>query len=211
MRNLAFAAYGLLAYAFFFVTVLYAIAFVGNMPGFKTLDQGRGDTPLLQALLIDLALLTVFALQHSVMGRPAFKRWWTRIVPAPVERSTYVLCASAALALLFWQWRPLPGVVWSLEGTTAGTLLQAVSWAGWGTVLGGFPWQVLEDNTEAWSGDHCVDFALVPGVLLSNKRIQAATPALTDVAPTILAEFAVEKPKNMAGRSVFESTSASLK
>lgn len=135
MRNLAFAAYGLLAYAFFLVTFLYAIAFVGHMPGVKTLDPGRGDTPLLQALLIDLALLAVFALQHSVMARPAFKRWWTRLVPAPVERSTYVLCASAALALLFWQWRPLPGVVWSLEGTTAGIVLQAVSWAGWGTVL----------------------------------------------------------------------------
>lgn len=134
MRNLVHAVYGLLAYAFFLATFLYAIAFVANYPGLRSLDQGPG-APLVQALVVDLLLLAVFAVQHSVMARPAFKRWFTRFVPPALERSTFVLCASAALALLFWQWRPLPGVVWSLSGTTAGTVLLAVSAIGWGTVL----------------------------------------------------------------------------
>lgn len=135
MRRFAFALYGLLAYLFFLATFLYAVAFVGNLPGLKTLDLGRDPAPLPEALVIDLLLLGVFAVQHSTMARPAFKRWWTRYVPAEIERSTYVLCASAALALLFWQWRPLPGIVWSLSGTTAGLALQVVSAIGWGTVL----------------------------------------------------------------------------
>jgi len=133
MTRFLFAVYGLLAYLFFFVTFLYAVAFVANIPGLKTMDTGSSAS-LAEAIAIDLLLLGLFAVQHSVMARPAFKRWWTRIVPPSLERSTYVLFASAALALLFWQWRPLGGPIWHIEGA-AGIALQVVSVMGWGTVL----------------------------------------------------------------------------
>jgi len=133
MTRFLFAVYGLLAYLFFFGTFLYAVAFVANIPGLKTMDTGSSAS-LAEAIAIDLLLLGLFAVQHSVMARPAFKRWWTRIVPPSLERSTYVLFASAALALLFWQWRPLGGPIWHIEGA-AGIALQVVSVMGWGTVL----------------------------------------------------------------------------
>ena len=129
MTRFLFAVYGLLAYLFFFATFLYAVAFVANIPGLKTLDTGASG-PLAEAIAIDLLLLGLFAVQHSVMARPAFKRWWTRIVPPALERSTYVLFASAALALLFWQWRPLGEPLWHMEGA-AGIALQVVSVMGW--------------------------------------------------------------------------------
>ena len=133
MTRFLFAVYGLLAYLFFFVTFLYAVAFVANIPGLKAMDTGSSAS-LAEAIAIDLLLLGLFAVQHSVMARPAFKRWWTRIVPPSLERSTYVLFASAALALLFWQWRPLGGPIWHIEGT-AGIALQVASVMGWGMVL----------------------------------------------------------------------------
>ena len=133
MTRLLFAVYGLLAYLFFFGTFLYAAAFVANIPGLKTMDTGMAGS-LSDAIMVDLLLLGLFAMQHSVMARPAFKRWWTRFVPMPLERSTFVLFASAALALLFWQWRPLGAPLWRIEGA-AGMALQAVSVTGWGTVL----------------------------------------------------------------------------
>ena len=133
MTRLLFAIYGLFAYLFFICTFLYAAAFVANLPGLKTMDSGPAGT-LSEAIVVDLLLLGLFAVQHSVMARPAFKRWWTRIVPAPLERSTYVLFASAALALLFWQWRPLGAPLWSVDGA-AGIALQVVSVTGWGMVL----------------------------------------------------------------------------
>ena len=133
MTRFLFAVYGLLAYLFFFGTFLYAVAFVANIPGLKTMDTGASG-PLAEAIVLDLLLLGLFAVQHSVMARPAFKRWWTRIVPPALERSTYVLFASAALALMFWQWRPLGEPIWHIEGT-AGIALQVVSVMGWGTVL----------------------------------------------------------------------------
>jgi protein-S-isoprenylcysteine O-methyltransferase Ste14 len=91
--------------------------------------------PIAEAIVVNLLVLTVFALQHSVMARPAFKRWWTRIVPQPVERTTYVLLASAALLLLYWQWRPIPAVAWSVSHPAGIVILQAVFWSGWALAL----------------------------------------------------------------------------
>src|SRR5688572_2031035 len=106
--------YGVICYAIFFATFLYAAGFVGNLVVPKSIDSAATD-PFWLALLINLALLGVFAVQHSVMARPAFKAWWTKFVPAPVERSTYVLFSSLALLLLFWWWRPMGGVLWKIE------------------------------------------------------------------------------------------------
>lgn len=134
MRAIIAALYGLGVYAIFLCTFLYAIAFVGNLPIQKTIDSGEA-TPWGLALLINAGVLAVFALQHSVMARPAFKRWWTRVVPCVIERSTYVLFASAALVLLFWQWRPLPEVLWAVQDPIIAHLLQGLFWLGWLVVL----------------------------------------------------------------------------
>ncbi|HPF25199.1 MAG TPA: NnrU family protein [Steroidobacteraceae bacterium] len=134
MTNLVAALYSTLTYLFFLATFLYAIGFVQNLAVPKSIDSGSsGD--LIGSLLINAALLTVFALQHSVMARPRFKRAWTRVVPQPVERSTYVLFASLALALLFWQWRPLPQTVWFIDDPASAALVPGMSWAGWSLVL----------------------------------------------------------------------------
>ncbi len=126
-------AYGVLAYAIFFVVLLYAVAFVGDLPVPRSIDRGPAG-PMLTAFLVDLILLGLFAVQHSVMARPAFKRWWTRMVPQPIERSTYVLASSLVLALLCRLWRPLTAVVWSVGGLGA-SVLQSVFWLGWLVVL----------------------------------------------------------------------------
>jgi methanethiol S-methyltransferase len=126
--------YGTVTYLLFLGTFLYAIAFVANLPVPKTIDSGQPE-PFVPSLVINALLLGVFAIQHSVMARPAFKRWWTRIVPASVERTTYVLFASLALILLCWQWRPMPDVVWSVTDPTAAMILQTISWIGWGILL----------------------------------------------------------------------------
>jgi len=132
MRLLA-VVYGVIAYVIFFVTFLYAIGFVGGIVVPKGIDSGAVG-PLAATLAIDAILLGVFAVQHSVMARPAFKAWWTKFVPPPIERSTYVLFASLALILLFWQWRPLPKLVWGLQGQAA-MAVWALFWVGWATVL----------------------------------------------------------------------------
>jgi protein-S-isoprenylcysteine O-methyltransferase Ste14 len=134
MSGLVSVLYGVVVYGFFFATFLYAVAFVGNLPVPKTIDSGPVG-PLAPALAIDVVLLGLFAFQHSLMARPFFKRWWTKIVPEPVERSTYVLFASALLALLCWQWRPIAGTVWSVTDPLGVLVLQAVFWLGWGVVL----------------------------------------------------------------------------
>jgi methanethiol S-methyltransferase len=126
--------YGAVTYLLFLATFLYAIAFVGNLPVPKTIDSGTAG-PIGLALLVNTLLLGLFAIQHSVMARPAFKRWWTRIVPHAVERTTYVLLASLVLALLCWQWQPMPAPVWSVTSPAGILILQAIFWTGWGLVL----------------------------------------------------------------------------
>lgn len=125
--------YGLVCYAIFFVTFLYAIGFVSGFVVPKAIDSGPVG-PLLPSLAIDVAVLGVFAIQHSLMARPAFKAWWTKAVPPAIERSTYVLFSSAALVLIFWAWRPIPTVLWSVGGPW-GQVILALAAAGWLTVL----------------------------------------------------------------------------
>jgi len=134
MGILAFL-YGVVCYAIFLVSFLYAVGFVGNLPLLpKTIDSlPAGAMP--DALLVDMLLLGLFAVQHSLMARPAFKQRWTEVVPKSVERSTYVLFSSLLLALLYWKWQALPALVWDVEGNSARLLLQALFFLGWLIVL----------------------------------------------------------------------------
>lgn len=134
VKRLLFFAYGALAYLIFLATFLYAIAFVGGFAVPSRLDGPLG-TSLMEALVIDCVLLTIFAVQHSVMARPWFKERWTQIVPWTIERSTYVLFASLALLLLFWQWRPIGIQIWTVDAPLARGILWALFAAGWATVL----------------------------------------------------------------------------
>lgn len=134
MARFAAFLYGLLAYLVCLPTLVYAIGFVAGIAVPKTIDSGPLD-PVPGTIAVDIALISIFALQHSVMARPGFKAWWTTIVPRPIERSTYVLLASLALALLCWQWRPLPDLVWQVSGPTAGAALTVLSFVGWAIAL----------------------------------------------------------------------------
>jgi methanethiol S-methyltransferase len=133
MGALAFL-YGAVSYALFLAVFLYAIAFVGNLPVPKTIDSGV-PAGLMESILVNVVLLGLFAVQHSVMARPGFKRWWTRIVPRSVERSTYVMLASLLLALLFWQWRPIGGTVWETTNSAARMAMYVLFALGWTIVL----------------------------------------------------------------------------
>jgi protein-S-isoprenylcysteine O-methyltransferase Ste14 len=134
MKRTLILWYGVACYAVFFATFLYAIAFLGNFLIDNAIDAAPSSS-VAKAIGIDIALLAVFALQHSIMARPAFKRWWTQFVPAPAERSTYVLFSSLALILLFWLWQPIGAVVWQIEHPIGKAALYAGYAFGWGLVL----------------------------------------------------------------------------
>jgi protein-S-isoprenylcysteine O-methyltransferase Ste14 len=135
LRRLLLLTYGILCYTLSLATILYAVGFIGGLLTPTQLDGPRQGS-LAAALAINIGLLALFAVQHSGMARPGFKRWLTRFVPGPAERSTYVLLSNAALLVLFWQWRPLGGVVWDVQGQATRAAVSAVFAAGWLIVLG---------------------------------------------------------------------------
>jgi len=130
MAGLVAVLYGVVAYGITLIALLYLIGFTGNLVVPKSIDSGAAG-PLLQSAIIDTLLIGLFAIQHSVMARAGFKRWWTRIVPPSVERSTYVLFASFALLLLYWQWQPIPTPVWTVQDPIAASALDGIFWLGW--------------------------------------------------------------------------------
>jgi methanethiol S-methyltransferase len=132
-RFIAFL-YGLASYVVFFGSFLYAIGFVSGLVVPKTIDSGP-VVPATEAFIVNLLLMSIFAIQHSVMARPRFKRWWTQFVPKSVERSTFVLLASLALVLLFWQWRPISTVIWHVNNPNAAMALMLLEAVGWLIVL----------------------------------------------------------------------------
>ena len=130
-----YAVYAAIAYLVFLGSFLYAVAFVGNIPWVpKTIDSGLAG-PVVQGLIANLLVLGAFAIQHSVMARPAFKRWWGQFIPQPMERSTYVLLASLLLILLFVVWQPFPQAVWTVESPAARAVLTGLFWVGWLTLV----------------------------------------------------------------------------
>jgi protein-S-isoprenylcysteine O-methyltransferase Ste14 len=153
--------YAAAVYLFFLATFVWTVGFVGNLPLLPTTIDGGGAVPLAEAIGVDLALLGLFALQHSVMARRGFKRWWTRVVPPPMERATYVLAASAALALLLWQWRPIAQpLLWSVQDPAGRLVLHGVAAAGWGVAL-----------ASTWLIDHFALFGLrQPWVALRRQE-----------------------------------------
>ena len=134
MKKFTIFLFGILSYLIFFAAFLYAIGFVGNFLVPKSIDSGV-ETSFWRALLINAALLSIFAVQHSIMARPAFKKWWTTIVSPAVERSIYVLLSSLALMLMYWKWEPMKGIIWQAEGESIIMLLNGVFVIGWLVVL----------------------------------------------------------------------------
>lgn len=134
MQRWLVLSYGVASYALFLAVFLYLCGWIGGF-GVPTRLDGPASGPITTSLAVDGALIVLFGLQHSVMARPGFKRWWTRYIPNAAERSTYVLASNAALALLFWQWRPLGGVIWNVEHPAGRAVLWGVFACGWLTVL----------------------------------------------------------------------------
>ena len=134
MHKLTAFLFGAVAYLTFLFTILYAIGFVEGLVVPKDINTGAKSS-VFEALAIDLALMSLFAVQHSVMARNSFKQWWTRFIPKPVERSTYVLLASLVLLLLFWLWRPMPAVIWHIEEPEIAAVITGVSFVGWVVVF----------------------------------------------------------------------------
>src|SRR3954451_18189175 len=130
MAGLVAVTYGVVAYSFTLLALLYLVGFVGNLIVPKSIDSGTAG-PAIPSVVIDVMLIALFAIQHSVMARQGFKRWWTRMVPPSVERSTYVLAASFALLILYWQWQPIPAPVWTVHNPEAAALLDGIFWLGW--------------------------------------------------------------------------------
>lgn len=134
MKRYLALGYGALSYLVFLAAFLYSVSFVGNFVVPRTVDHGV-ETPIGEAVVVNVLLLGLFAIQHSVMARPGFKRWWTRLVPNSIERSTYVVLSSLVLLLLFWQWRTMPAVIWNVTSPSGRIGLQVLFWLGWATVL----------------------------------------------------------------------------
>jgi protein-S-isoprenylcysteine O-methyltransferase Ste14 len=130
MAGLVAVVYGGVAYAFALLALLYLIGFVGNFAAPKSIDSGTAG-PILPSVIVNTALIGLFALQHSVMARPGFKRWWTGFVPPSVERSTYLLFTSLVLLVLYWQWQPIPTPVWTAHDPIAVAVLEGIFWLGW--------------------------------------------------------------------------------
>lgn len=134
MKRVLVFLYGVVAYLFFFGSFTYCIGFVGNILVPKGIDSGA-LVSLPEALIVNLILLNLFVVQHTVMARPAFKKWWTRIIPEPMERSTYVLASSLILILIMWQWRPIAGEIWRADSYLTINISQFFFWVGWVVVL----------------------------------------------------------------------------
>lgn len=134
MRRILTFTYGLLAYLAFFVTILWAIFFVGDILVPKTINSGTPG-PVTTAVIVNCFFLALFAIQHTIMARQGFKRWVTRYIPHTVERSTYVMVASAILLMMFYQWRPITTIVWDVENPAGRVMLNAMFWAGWAMVF----------------------------------------------------------------------------
>ncbi len=134
MKRSIFLLYGIISYLAFLGTILYAIGFVGNNLVSKTID-GEPQSPLVSAILTNASLLLLFALQYSIMGRPSFKRWWTRIIPAELERSSFVLLSCLCPALVMWQWQPIGGIVWAVKNEMLKPILTIAYLSGWAIVF----------------------------------------------------------------------------
>jgi methanethiol S-methyltransferase len=134
MKRYLTIGYGAAAYLLFVVAFLYAIGFVGNLAVPRSVDHGI-NASIGEAVLVNLVLLGLFGVQHSVMARPGFKRWWTRIVPTPIERSTYVVFASVVLLVLYWQWRTMPAVIWDVRKPAGCLVVWSAFWLGWAIVF----------------------------------------------------------------------------
>lgn len=175
MKRSLIIGYGAVCYVVFLAAFLYAIGFVGNLVVPRSVDSGV-SAPIGEAVIVNVLLLGLFAVQHSVMARPAFKRWWTKFVPTTIERSTYVLIASLVLFLLYWQWRTMPAIVWDVTWPPAVILLWTLFALGWLTVLAStfminhFDLFGLRQVYLAWRGEPYTDLRFRTSMLYRTVR-----------------------------------------